>query len=184
MSLPRLLILLFVALCSPALRADLILPGHKPVDHVLLVSEPLPQGLIVVAAPARGMDGVELVELGKPIPFSGKYGTRLYALPGDQPVPPDLAAVRAAAVASADIPVSEVSSVPLTDPLASVVTTLRITAPASNQLLVEVRSEERFDSLGFRSNLRTLLWTLGTVAAAGVGAIALARRRVHAARSA
>jgi hypothetical protein len=183
-SLHTLALLGLAVIGASPLRADVIPPGHKPVEHVVVISEALANGEVLAAAPTRGFHGIQTVVPGEPFSFSSKYGTRLYALPADQPVPGDVAAVRAAALASSDIPVSEVTSVPLADPLARVVTTLRITAPASNQLVVEVLSEERFDSFGARGNLRALLLTLCSVAAVGIGALVLVRRRLRGARNA
>jgi hypothetical protein len=169
------------SLLAGTLAADVLPPGHKGVEHDIAVLEPLPDGLVVVAAPTRGFGGVEVLAPGAPIPFSSKYGTRLYVLPAGAAIPADPGAVRAAAIASADLPVSEVVSAPIVSPLSSVVTMLRLTVPTPGQLTVEVVDEVRSNAILAQGNLRLVLGTMLAVGAIGVAAILiLVRRRVRA----
>ena len=120
------LLLVLLSLAAPA-RSDILLPGTKSVSHQLVIeaSEHW-TGKRIVAFPVRGFGGTHVVEPGKPFDFSSKYGTRLYVVPESEPVPQSVDPSWTAGHVAADIPVSEVSSVPLTSPLESIVTTLRI----------------------------------------------------------
>ncbi len=178
MPLRTLALLGFAGLGASALRADVIPAGHKPVEHVLVLSEALANGEILLAAPMRGFHGVQTVVPGEPFSFSSKYGTRLYALPAGAAIPDDLEALRAAAIAAADIPVTQVTSVSLLDPLASIVTTLRVTRTPEGGLSVQVLDEERVQIV--REHLLSILVGLGAVECVGlVGIVWLVRRRAR-----
>src|SRR5262245_29097750 len=69
MSLRALALLGFASIGALPLRADVIPPGHKPVEHVLVLSEALANGEIVAAAPTRGFHGVQIVAPGEPFSF-------------------------------------------------------------------------------------------------------------------
>ena len=197
------------ALSAPA-AADVLAPGTKAVRHELVV-EPGPalEGLALVATPLHGFQPGGPVVPGEPFRFSTKYGTRLYALPAGAPVPSEPEAVRAAALASADLPLSEETAVPLWSPVARIVTTLRVTSvrlgepepdePDENsdpgairdsgagadrdrgRIVLEIAGEERLDAAGHPSSPAALLAVLATTAAAGaLGVVLLARRRYRA----
>lgn len=141
------------ALCCVVATAgrDVLPPGHRGAVHELvLVASAAPEGSVVVAAPTRGFGGVEVVRLGAPFPFSSKYGTRLYVLPGGA-APPDAAALREGRHgAGVRIPVAEVASVPLASRVARVETRLRLVAAtgADGGYALEVVGETRSDAHG------------------------------------
>ena len=181
MPLRTLALLGFAVIGASPLRADVIPPGHKRVEHVLVLSEALANGEILAAAPTRGFHGVQTVIPGEPFSFSSKYGTRLYALPAGSAIPDDLEALRTAAIASADIPVTQVTTVPLLNPLASIVTTLRVTLTPEGGLSVQVLDEERIQVV--QERLLSILVVLGAVGCLGlVGIVWLVRKRARAAR--
>lgn len=183
MSLRTLALLGFAVIGALPLRADVIPTGHKPVEHLLVLSEALANGEVLAAAPTRGFHGVQTVVPGAPFSFSSKYGTRLYALPAGAAMPDDLEALRAAAIASADIPVTQVTSVSLLDPLTSIVTTLRVTLTPEGGLSIQVLDEERI--LVVHERLLSILAVLGVVGCVGlVGIVLLARKRARASKHA
>lgn len=174
---PFLIVLAVLCLFAPA-RADLVLPGTKRVSHQLVIApSEVWTGQRIVALPVRGFGSHAEVERGVPFDFSTKYGTRLYVLAAAEEVPRVVDQAWREKHVSADIPVREISSVPLTSPLESALTTLRITALDGERFeLVLVDTDERYDG-----------WALAALAGAfvlGVTALMyLRRRRKHAARA-
>jgi hypothetical protein len=115
--------LLLLSLGAPA-RSDILLPGHKPISHQLVIAPSEHwTGRRIVAAPVRGFGGTHVVEPGVPFDFSSKYGTRLYVVPEAEALPDVVDDPWKTSHVSADIPVSEVASVPVTSPSTSIVTT-------------------------------------------------------------
>jgi hypothetical protein len=178
----RALACVFLAVLSAApLRADVIPAGHKPVEHLLVVSEALADGEVVAAAPTRGFHGVQAVIPGEPFTFSSKYGTRLYVLPAGAGIPTDLEALRAAAIASSDIPVSEVITVPFWEPVTSIVTTLRLARIPGGALSIQVIGEVRSGGFAAQGRLLAIAAVLVAVGLAGlVGIVWLVRRLTRA----
>lgn len=169
-ALPGILVAL-LALAAPA-RADILLPGHRPVSHKLLIeSSEHWGGKRIVAFPVRGFGGTHLVQPGEPFEFSSKYGTRLYVVTDAEPVPESADAAWTASHVAAEIPVQEVASVPLVSPLDSIVTTLRIrTLEGARFELAVVDEEQRYDP--------GLIALWGSVALlGGLGLVYLIRRR-------
>jgi hypothetical protein len=166
-----------------ALRADVIPPGHRPVEHVFAVSEPLPAGLTLVAAPTSGFTGVQVVAAGTEVAFSTKYGTRLYALPAGTEIPGDLEALRAAAVASADLPMLEVTSTPLTSPMSKYVTPLRVERTPEGGLAVTLLEPGPGSVIAARGNLLLLALILAAAFACGVVLLIVLVRRLGRAKS-
>jgi len=114
------------AAAVPSLLPDVVMPGQRRVANEL-VFEPSPElsQWQLVAAPVRGLGGIERVVTGRPFVFSGKYGTRLYALPAGAPLPDDARLEELAQYPSSPPPVAAVWSVAAVRPLAKVVTTCR-----------------------------------------------------------
>jgi len=180
----RILLCLFLAALPGApLQADVLMPGTKPVHHSLVLEGEHPAGVTLVATPVAGLGGVREIVPGEPFSFSSKYGTRIFALKAGEPLPAEPAAVRAAAVASGDIPVREVTAAALANSLAKVVTTLRVAEFAQGRISLAVVGEQRFDSFDHSISDLPLLCTLCAVAASGLlGLVVLARRtRAHSA---
>jgi hypothetical protein len=175
-----LLAALFTALYAPPLAADILPPGHRDVRHELVLEELSPgEGWTMVVTPVRGFGGVSVIEPGVPFTFSSKYGTRVYALPGDAPVPEDPDAVRALALAVGDLPVAEVSSTPLVSPLTRVLTTLRVVSVEEGRVVLEVVDERRLGAGGLEVRTGLLVATLALVACAGLVALWALRRRAR-----
>jgi len=150
---------------------DLIAPGHKPVQHqlVLEASAHFEQHRFF-AEPVQGFHGFQEIRPGEPFDFSSKYGTRIFALPRE--VTPDAGAkVASLAVASANIPVSEVSSVVLASPLERVETRLKLARVENGAIeLAVVASEEQHSSA-------MLAAIGGGIALCATGLVLFARRR-------
>lgn len=156
-----------------ALAPDLVAPGHRPVSHQLVVeaSAHFEQHRFF-AEPVRGFSGFHEIRPGEPFDFSSKYGTRIFALPRD--VAPDAGAkVAPLAVATGEIPVSEVSSVVLTSPVERVETRLKLVRVENGVLeLSVVASDEQYS--------RPMLAAIGGgVALCAVGLVLFARRRAR-----
>lgn len=176
----RSIVLLAFALAhlgAVALRADVIPPGHRPVEHVFAVREPLPTGVTLVAAPTSGFTGVQVVAAGTEVAFSTKYGTRLYALPAGTEIPGDPAAVRAAAVASADLPMLEVTSTSLTSPVSKFISWLRVERTPEGGLAVALLEPGPGSAIAARGNLLLLALILAAAFACGVVLLIVLVRR-------
>jgi hypothetical protein len=180
MTRPLLLAVLCAALCAPPLAADVLPPGHRDVRHelVLEAGDAL-GGRRLAVTPVRGFGGVTVIEPGLPFTFSSKYGTRIYLLPSDVPVPDDPDAVRALALAVGDLPVAEVSSTPVISPLTRVLTTLRVVSIEEGRVVLEVVGERRLGAGGLELRTGLLLATLVFVACAGLAALWVLRRRAR-----
>lgn len=121
-------VILFSVVClvTEQCSADILLPGHKSISHQLVFeSSPLFGDYSLVAAPIRGIDGVHVVVPGQPFPFSSKYGTRFYLVPESDAVVSKFDREQFDHWPSTLPPVSHISSVPVTSPVNSAVTTLR-----------------------------------------------------------
>ena len=155
------------------LRSDVLLPGQRSIPHKLVI---LPSenwaGKHIVAGPTRGFGGAHVVEPGVPFEFSTKYGTRLYVVAQSEPIPQSLDEAWKAAHLSAEIPVTEISSVSVSSPVESVLTTLSIARWTDSNLELSVTSQVS----------RINRWVLGAMAGAAVlglcgFALVLRRRR-------
>jgi hypothetical protein len=141
--------LLLGAVLAPATVPDVVPPGHRRVQNELVLEwgEAFAE-LQFVASPTRGFGGHEPIRRGQPFGFSGKYGTRIHALPRTAVLPPAGAALAADAGASARVPVAAVWLVAASNPLARVVTTLRVVAVDDATIGFERIGEQRFTSGG------------------------------------
>lgn len=173
----RILCILFVllSLTGPA-RSDVLLPGTKSVSHQLVIEESEHwTGKRIVAFPVRGFGGAHVVEPGKPFDFSSKYGTRLYVVPESEPIPESPDPAWKSSHVAAEIPVSEVSAVPLTSPLESIVTTLRIRELDGARFALEVVDETK------RHDPRLIAFLCAAALLGGLGLLYSIRRRKRAA---
>ncbi len=131
------LLALGVALLAAPAAADIIPPGYRSVRHVLVLEDDERLAEIrLVLAPVRGFGGTEILEPGQERTFSGKYGTRVFALRADQTVPDDPKELAAAAFASGDLPVGEISSVPHTDRTREAVSTVRLDSIEGDEVVL------------------------------------------------
>jgi len=156
---------------AAALAPDLIAPGHKPIQHqlVLEASAHFEQHRFF-AEPMRGFHGFHEIRPGEPFDFSSKYSTRIFALPRDVTLEAG-AKVAPLAVASGDIPVSETSSVVLTSPVERVETRLKFVRVENGVLeLAVVSSDEQYSGA-------MLAAIGGGIALCATGLVLFARRR-------
>jgi hypothetical protein len=179
--LPLVVIVVLVPLTTTTL--DILMPGHRSVIHELLLEVPDSlAGWQFIAAPTAGF-GVLQIEPGKPFRFSAKYGTRIHALPATAQVPERFDGPWPEGTRTCAVPVTEVNSVPLTHPLARVLTTCRAHASEPNHLRIEVVAEERWDAGGRRLEagvLITTMWAvalIGLIGLASLGVVNRQRRR-------
>jgi len=156
---------------------DLLPPGHRPVEHRLILDWPAERDWRFCASPTAGMHGTTAIARGEPFAFSSKYGTRIYALPRGAALPAAAEALAATAWPHGAVPVREVASTAVGSRLARVVTTLRVTAIDGNDIHLAVVREQRFDADG--RELGNLDWLpLAVVAAAGAAWLFVLDRRV------
>lgn len=146
---------------------DVLPPGHHGVEHdVVLEWGDLGDDLRLVAFPCRGFGGVTEIQAGEPFSFSSKYGTLIWAVPTTANFPEDREAAAATTWARARVPVGEISSAPMADPLARVVTTVRVTDVRPDGIDFTVVGERRFDAAGNELD-GSGTWLLLAIAAAG-----------------
>lgn len=165
-----------------ALVPDLLMPGHRLIEHQLVIADsPHFAEHDFYAAPVLGFAGHARVLPGQPFAFSSKYGTRIHALakgaefPEVRAAPPEQrAALAAVELASGDIPVQEVHSVPALSPVERVRTDLRIVSVADGSIRLEVvREHEDWDA--------SVTAVAGLCLAGGIAGLWwLARRRARA----
>jgi len=130
-------------------NADLILPGYKRVQHDLVLTwhEGLSE-VMLVAYPTRGFGTAHVVEKDAAFSFSSKYSTRIYAVPSDATLPEMREDWLEVPWARAEIPVGEVSAVRTNDPVARLVTKLRVTRAGAEGIEFERLSHRSFDKRG------------------------------------
>ena len=152
---------------------DVVVPGHKDVEHRLIVEwdrEALP--FQFVATPTRGFFGVHPIRAGEPFHFSNKYGTKIVALPIAEALPPESGKLDPdPSWPRSPVPVTEIGSVPAGHPLAIVETSLRITNVTASSIEFETLGERRLDARG-RELRGSSLWPFVFIAIAGMAGIA------------
>jgi hypothetical protein len=154
---------------------DILLPGHKPVRHALVLETApgveLPR---LVAHPVRGFGGWTEVRPGEPFEFSTKYGTHLCAVQPGEVVPDRVDAAWCSAHASTPIPVQQVASLSFASPVEALTTTLLVEGVELGALRLRARDETRSTSLAGWAPIAVL----ALVALAGVvGLTWFVRRR-------
>ncbi|MCP4887304.1 MAG: hypothetical protein GY904_11910 [Planctomycetaceae bacterium] len=160
-------------------QADILLPGHKPVKHVLVfedVSPPPGQRLIV--GPTRGLGGFEEIKPGEPFRFSNKYDTRIYLVPVDVSSQAwDQTSLRG--WPNVIPPVSEINSVLIVSSVAEVITNLRYDGTVDGQPVIGVVSQVKLDSLGKVVSSTTFLLIMLLLAGGGLALCFYAARRLR-----
>lgn len=159
-------------------EGDVLLPGHKNVKHELVFedSELLRENRLV-AAPIAGFSGAEVIKAGTPFRFSSKYGTRFYLIPGDTPVPKFDQDVFAQ-WPNCKPPRGEIRSVPVSNPVASALTTLRFTEIGDSGPVIEEVGHVELDRFGeVASPTRSIIY-FGLLIAAGLVLCLVAIRRM------
>lgn len=131
-------LILAVLWVSPSF-CDLIPPGYRRVSHTLCFepSEQL-EKVRLVAAPVLGFGGVCNIEPGVPFSFSGKYGTKIYAVPEDVGPLEDFDRKKFDQWPSIDPPVEQVANVPESSPITSVETKLKFNGISGNELNIGI----------------------------------------------
>jgi hypothetical protein len=118
-------VLLFVW-ALPA-RADVLMPGYRPIPHRLVLEAHAAFDTHEWwAFPTLGFGGATQLAAGVPFEFSGKYGTRVYAIPKGAATTTPTTREAWAVYPSAAIPVEDHSQVPLYSTLESIVSRLSI----------------------------------------------------------
>ncbi len=176
------LALLLALLCAPnPTPPDVLPPGHKSVRHELVLDwgDDL-GGYRLFAYPTRGFHGHHEIRRGEPFTFSSKYGTKIYALPAARAFPEQRDEVAALACPSAPVPVAQVSSVAMSDPVARIETRVQVERATADGLEFTVLGTRRLGADGQEtSGLDFLL--LGLVAAIGLLAVIVLALRARAA---
>lgn len=160
---------------------DILPPGHKAVEHVLVLEvAPALAGAQLWAFPTRGFAGAQRIVPGEPFAFSSKYGTRIHLLGAGEPWPP---AGEPSGWGDAlpdhpsGIPCREVASVPVSSPVARIESRFRLEGAAGAELRFTPLGERRFDRRG-RELSAAMLWPwLAGIALLGLAGLLWLGRR-------
>lgn len=162
--------------------ADVLLPGHKSVEHELVFEDSdLFNEHRLIAAPIRGFSGVEEIQPGKPFRFSSKYGTKFYIVPRDA----ELAKFDRDAFdqwPNVAPPINEIKSVPVTSFVASATTTLGFASLNEGYPVIEKVSHVELDRWGNEASATRSTLMFGLTIAAGLAFCLLAIRRIKSSR--
>lgn len=161
-------------------QADILLPGHKPVKHVLVFEDlSPPPGQRLIVGPTRGLGGFEEIKPGEPFRFSNKYDTRIYLVPVDSPSQAwDQESLHA--WPNAIPPVREINSVLIVSSVADVITKLRYEGIVDEQPVIGVVSQVKLDSSGKVVSSTALLLTMLLLVGGGLALCFYATRRLRA----
>ena len=168
---------------AAAARADIVPEGHHRVTHVLVLDDDARLDEVrLFLAPTRGFGGVDawLPRMGAR--FSGKYGTRVYALRPGVEAPERPKALAEAAFASGELPVGHVSYAPDLDPTERVVSLVRLVAIEGDTITLQEVETRRYARVDVGSSAEVtevaMLLVLGGVALVGLAlGVLLGRRR-------
>lgn len=164
-------------------NADILLPGHKPVSHVLVFQESeLFKQHRLVAAPIQGLGGWIEIQPGQAFDFSGKYGTRIYYVPREVEIE-DFDQAVFDQWPHVPPPVHEVASLPLSSPVSKVVTQLAFTGMLDGRPVLDVVSGQRLNRLGEPVSYGGMLLLLVGVFFAGIVVTWIAACRIRELRS-
>jgi hypothetical protein len=159
------------------LLADLIPSGHKAVTHQLVfVDSPALAHHRLVAAPVRGLHGTTEVVAGQPFQFSSKYGTRLYLIPKDVMPLPKFDRDLYSQWPSEEPPVGEITSVPMVNPVASILTKVRLVSVTSGPPEMELVAHEELDDSHTPVSWKCHLWRPLVLVPAGTAILLLTVR--------
>ncbi|MBL8890055.1 MAG: hypothetical protein JNL67_08760 [Planctomycetaceae bacterium] len=160
-----------VVLCPCVAVADVLPPGHKSVNHELLfVDSDVLRESRLIAAPIAGFQGVAVIKPGERFSFSSKYGTKFYLVPNDMPMPSDFDREHFEAWPNGAPPVHEISSVPWTSSVSSVLTVLKLESTSESGPVIAVVEHTELDSSGKPADTK---WSWTIVAASVVIGLAL-----------
>ena len=177
--LPLFSLLSAMSVPRPVPLPDVLPPGHKSVEH-LLVLEPDPElvGSRFVAWPTAGFGPSIAIEPGVPFAFSSKYGTSIYHLPSGETWPGDDAIDDAfKRQHSLGLPCAEVSSVSAWQPLARIESWFAVAAKGDGALHFTATRELRFDDAGNPVDGAALWPWLCSIVALGAGGLWLLCKR-------
>jgi hypothetical protein len=136
-------LLLGLALPAP----DLIVPGERAIRHELLIAaDRVSSARRLLLAPVQGFGSATLLRPGAASRFSTKYGSRLWPLAPDEPVPESIDATWTEGRVAIPIPFPERRSTPLASPVARVLTICRLVEQGGLRLVVV--AERQFDAAG------------------------------------
>jgi hypothetical protein len=176
-----------LGLLAAALPPDVILPGERAVRHELVLEDgPLFSQYRFVASPSAGLGGVAQIMPGQPFSFSSKYGTKIWALPLDVPLPKDAPGRGEGArgwptgAIEGRIPIAEVRSVPLASRVHRLITTLRVASVGAGGVELQLVAHRQLDQHGHEITRGTDL-LLALVALVGLACVLrLAKRQTAA----
>lgn len=181
-ALPLIAGLLLALLTCASARADVISDGYRGIRHrCVVVDGPLIREHRIVAFPTAGFGTAVELEPGVPFRFSGKYGTRLYAVPEGEDVGDwRFGETDLGAFPSCDMPVGHVREVHVASPVTAILSSIELTAVGADSLAFRVVDEVRETVAGVREERLHLYLGLGAVALLGL--VVLVRARGRAAR--
>jgi len=160
-------------------KADILMPGHKPVSHVLVFQESeLFHQHRLVAAPIKGLGGWTEVQPGQPFEFSNKYGTRIFLIPKDVKIE-KFDSVAFDQWPHVPPPVQEVASLPLSNPVSGIVTQLAFTGVFEGRPAVQIVSEQRLNAFGEPVTYIGTMLLMGGVFLVGMTVTWVAIRRIQ-----
>lgn len=170
--LSRLIALFCLGALAPTVRSDVLMPGHRLIDHrAVIQAHPAFDTLDLWAFPVRGFAGATHIEPGVAFEFSSKYGTRVYALPKGTAASALETREDFAAFPSAAMPVAEESSVPVLSTLESIESELALQWGPSTAFTLTHRSDRR------QRNTSLVLAWCASIGIAGLGLIWFWKRR-------
>ncbi len=179
-----LLLLALTVLAAPA-AADIIPAGHHSVRHVLVLEDdPRLADVTLVLAPVRGFGGTEVLAPGTEQTFSGKYGTRVYALRPGEPVPETPDDLKTKAFASGAIPVGHTSFVSNSNPTQEMISTIRFDGIEGTDVKLDHVATQRFGVDGGEVDGPWTMVVMIAVGALGLLLVVLLLRRRRAAADA
>lgn len=141
---------------------DLMMPGHRRVEHRLVLEwDAEEHGERFYAHPTAGFGGQIEIQPEVPFGFSSKYGTRIYAVPNGELFVSEGREGPDPSWAVGEIPVGQVSSVRVGSTLRSIETRLRVVGVADGRIELVVAGEDR----------KRALWPYLAVVAVGLGLV-------------
>jgi len=180
--LTGLIVFLVSGLTAGSAIADIILPGFKKVKHELVFeSSELFDSHRLVAAPIAGFKGVAVIQPGQPFRFSSKYGTQFYVVPKKVMDLPEFDQQTFAQWPHCSPPKAEINQVPVSNPTASALTTLRLAEVTSEGPVIEIVSHIELDQFGNVASPTRNILLFGLLIAAGLAFCLIAIRRMKSA---
>ena len=149
----------------------------------MFVDSPPLESHRLIAMPVRGFGGVTEVQSGRPFAFSTKYGTRLYIVPRDYVPPQRFNPGEPLPFPSCDAPVTCVTSMPRFSPVASLLSTCKLTKVADGEIQVELIDHVRLDKHGRPASVLRGMLPLSLIATVGLVGCWVLRRRARTLRT-